>query len=38
MFMIYDTMIGCYQENENTWMEYDHVQGKRSFFARLLGM
>ncbi len=38
MFMYYDTMIGCYESNNNAWMEYDNVVVRRSFLARLLGM
>ncbi len=38
MFMYYDTMIGCYENGNDRWMEYDNVRTNRSFFARLLGM
>lgn len=38
MFLIYDTMIGCYPDTEGSWMEFDNLPVQRSFFARLLGM
>ncbi len=38
MILYYDTMIGCYESNQNSWMEYDNVGVRRSFLACLLGM
>lgn len=34
MFMYYDTMIGCYENNEGA----NWIPERRSFLARLLGM